>query len=66
MPLADTPAEQIDDKDILDPVVSSPAVQLKSPESTKQPDYGPEEWEAMDIPHEYYPLPVLRVRVTRI
>ena len=28
---------------------------------TPPPDYGPEEWEAMELPSAYLPLPLLRV-----
>lgn len=32
-----------------------------SKEATPAVDYGPEEWETMDIPNEFKPLPLLRV-----
>ncbi|EFJ44975.1 hypothetical protein VOLCADRAFT_118559, partial [Volvox carteri f. nagariensis] len=54
--------EETTEKEMVEPSGDNVIEKQKSPEPAKQPDYGPEEWETMDIPDEYRPLPVLRVR----
>ncbi|GLI60623.1 hypothetical protein VaNZ11_002785 [Volvox africanus] len=61
-PEPEEPVEQEIDKVLADTQLDPSDAPQAAAEPAKEPDYGPEEWETMEIPEEYRPLPVLRVR----